>query len=885
MLGRWLQGLRSLAGRRAAEREHDEELRFHVEMETEANLARGFSPFEARRIALRDLGGVQQTREAVRDQRAIWLDGMARDLARALRRFRHDRGLAVAVVLTVGLAVGMATAVYSVAEAVLLRPLPYHRPDRLVSVWCRLEDVDFSPLAVTDLYDLREQATTLAGVAGAMPGEGFVLMAGAAADWVDAYRVTPNLFEVLGVRPLVGRTFRPDEEQRGRDHVAILSEPFWRHALGADPQIIGRRVLLKGESRGAAPAEAYEVVGVVPAGLEFFYPKRLQADLYVPRTVEDTDRTDEGRSWPAFITIARLGPGATAEGGAAQITAVLLASRRAHPGLPYSNTGVRVTPLHDEIVGRTRPTFLLLAAAAVVLVAIGSLNVANLLLVGGLRRSPEMATRLAIGCSRWQLFRQVMVEHAILAAGGGLLGVGLAALATPLLKRLAPATIPRVDSVAVDVPALGFALVVTFGVAAVAGLVPALIVSRPGGALRPFSMPATTGRGGRLRDLMIVGETSLLLALLGAASLVVTSVWRLSHVGLGFDPSSVLVGSLLVPERTGSPAARAELEGRLLQSVRGMAGVEEAGGGSELPFTWGVLDAVDIPPRDSTVRAVVAAVDAGYVPTLRIPLRGGRLLSGGDAGVRHVALVNETLARRLAGSGAVGQQVRIGGEWRQVVGIVGDVTEIGAVAGRVIRRAGLGRLTLPAAYVPLGTLDTRLTYVIARTALPPGEFFAGLRRRMRDLDPELALRRQGTLDDRVLSASAETRFCAAIVSVFALAALVLSVIGFYGVLAHAVGQRAREIGIRVALGAAPRHIRATVIGRAAALAGIGAAVGAGLWWASGRVVEQFLFEVAPADPRALGIAFAVLMLAGVAAAWPPVRRACRADTLTVLRCE
>ncbi len=884
MSGRIIGWLRNLLTRREVEHEVDEELLFHVEMETRENLDRGMTPAEARRCALRDLGGVDQTRESIRDQRATWLDAVVHDLSHAGRWFRRDLAVTASTVLTIGLAVGLATTVYSVAAAVLLRPLPYHQPDRLLSVWRTLEDVDFAPLAVADLYELRERTTTLASVAG-LVRDGFVVTTAGVTQWADAFRVTPNLFDLLGVRAVLGRTFRPDEEQPGHDHVVVLTEAFWHRALGADRGIVGRRLWLKAEDTGDAPPEAYEIVGVVAPELEFFYPKSLKADLFLPRTIRPSDRTDEGRSSPTFFTIVRATPSATLAGAVAEITRVLLSNSRAHPGLPFSNTGVRVAPLHEELVGRTRPVFLVLAAAALVLLAIGSINVGNLLLAAGLRRAPEMATRLALGCSRWRLCRQLLLEHLVMTGAGGAWGVVLALWLTPVLVRLAPVSIPRIESATVDVTALVVAIAATGFVAVVVAIVPALLASRPRGAwdhLRPTL--TATGRRWLVKDVLVALEATLMLALLGVASLVGQSTWRLNQAPRGFDPSGVLAGALVMPDRPGGPGSRVALERRVLETIRVVPGVQAASIGSELPFTWGLLDAMT--GRDHvTHRCVVSEVDETYLSLLRMPLRQGRPLTAADVGDRHVVLVNETLARRLGPSNVLGQHVQVDDEWRQIVGVVGDVTEVGAVTGRVIRRPGLQRLTLPAAYLPLGTADPVRSYLLVRTTLTRAEALAAVGRRLRALDPQLALRQPASLEERVAAAGAETRWCALVVALFTGVALALAVLGLYGLLAHTVGQRTREIGIRIAIGATPRRVRWDITGRVYGLVGIGTLAGAGLWWVSGRAVRQFLFEVAPTDPWTLGASIAALALATVAAGWFPARQASRLDPTVTLRCE
>jgi putative ABC transport system permease protein len=882
MIDRFLSAVRGFLTRRRAERELDDELQFHLEMETEANVARGMAASDARRAALRGLGGKDQTKEAVRDVRGVWLDSVLRDVAHAGRWFRRDRAVSLSAVLTVALSVGPATVLFSVAEAVLLRPLPYHEPERLLSIWRTLDDVDFAPLTVGDLYDLRSHATSLSGVAG-MERDGALLMTDSVTEWADAYRVTPNLFQVLGVRSLLGRVFRADEERPGKDHVAVITERFWRDVLLGDAAIVGRRLRLKPEGTGAAAAETYEVIGVVATDVEFFYPTRIHADVYIPRTVKATDLADQGRSSSAFFAVARVRSGTTLDQATGEIRNVVLAANRAHPGLPFSNTGVRVSPLHEELVGRTRPRFLLLGGAALVLLLIGSVNVANLLLAAGLRRAPEMVTRLTLGCSRWRLVRQLLTENLLLASAGGVLGVAFAYWMLPLLVHLAPTSIPRIADSQVNVAALTFAVVATCCVASLATLAPAVLASRP---RSPFGVvgQTTTRRRSFLKDGLIVFETAMMLVLVGVAILIGRSAWRLAHVDVGFRPSGVLAASLVVPERFESVAARSALKWNALQSVRSLPGVRQATVASELPFTWGVLSGITTRPN-RVHRGVVNEIDPAYFSVLGIPLVRGRAFTPADVANKGVVLVSQSLVRFLGTTDAVGQQVRVEGEWREIVGVVGDVTEVGALAGGVIRRPGLERMNIPAAYVPLGTADTSTCYLLVQTDQSEAAAISAVTRQLRAVDPELTLRRAGTLERRVASARSETRFSAFVLCVFAAVALLLSAIGLYATLSHSVSQRTREIGIRAALGATPRQVQLGVVGRVYVLVAVGCLAGAALWWLGGRAIRGFLFEITPSDPWTLGAAGLVLLLVAFLAGWLPTRRATRLEPTFALRLE
>jgi putative ABC transport system permease protein len=885
MFGRVMARIRSVMARRRVEKELDEELRFHVEMETRANVRAGMSPAAARRAALVSLGGMDQTREAVRDERATIFDRLGQDLRYALRRMRREPGYAAAAIVTVGLAVGLATTVYSVAESVLLRPFPYGDPARLVMVWKTNESIDFMPLPVPELLDIGSRASSVQEIGG-LDREGFALIGSRTTEWVDAFSVTANLFDVLEVHAIQGRTFVPDDGLPGREHVAVIGEALWRRAFGSDPGVIGRRIQLDAEGPKAAVPETYEVVGIVASDLELFYPAHLRGELYVPRVLSADDRAERARSVPGLITFARIRPGVRMAEAAVEIRSVLAASLREHPAVSLPFAGTRVVPLHEELVGRTRPVFLLLTAAACLLLLIGCVNVANLLLAGGMRRAPEFAARLALGCSRVRLVQQLLTEHLLLACGGGVLGALLAACATPALKRFVPESLPRVEQIRVDAGALAVALASSLIAGLIFGLAPAVILARPRLApLLKTRSVAVTPAGGRSRHVLVVAETALVLALLAGAALIGTGVWRLTHVPIGFQPEGVLVAQLKLPARVEANDHGARFERQLLARLRALPGVVRASTTSELPFTWGVLDAVKVPGSEAWHRALVAATDSDYLRLLEVPLHAGRLLGPHDDGNNHVVVINEALKRLLPGGQAIGQHVQIDKQWREVVGVAGDITEVGRVSAGVIRRAGTIRVTLPAAYVPTSTYEAFNHFLAVRTTTTSAAAAAAVRQVVRAIDPEVTIRRAAPLEDRVKAAGAETRFCALLVSIFAAVALVLSAVGLFGVLAHAVGQRTREIGIHMALGARPGRVRWIVARRAVILVGSGTLIGLGIALAGGRAIRSFLFEVAPADPWILAGSTIVLLAVAALATWIPVRRAARVDPTTALKCE
>lgn len=887
MFAKTLAYLKGFVRRDTIEHELDEELRFHLEMETRANRADGLSQSAARRKALLDLGGVEQTRLAVRDIRGSMFDSLGQDLRYGIRRLRRGRSVALPAILTVALAVGLATAVWSVARAILLRPFPYPQSDRLLAVWKATPEIDFFPLAVPELLDVQDKARSVQGIGG-FTREGFVLLAPTGARWADAFQVTTNLLDVLGVRVIRGRTFRPEDAEPGREHVVVLGERLWREAFEGNPEVVGRSVRMKTEGSKTDTADEYRVVGVVATDVEIFYPNRLRAQMYVPRVLTARDRSEQARALPSLIAIARLRPGVPVREGMNDVAAVMAASANEHKATSFPGATPRVLPLHEELVGRTRPAFFLLAAASGLLLIIGCANVANLVLASGLGRRREFAARLALGCSRARLLRQLLTEHLLVASAGGLLGIALAAWATPLLRRLAAESLPRAADIRLDASGLVVALALAIVAWLASGLAPALAVTRrtrlrwdaPGGrTLTPASR--------RLRSVLVLTQTALVLALLGAAGLLTNGIWRLAKVDLGFQPGRVLAAQITLPQSWWwkADARTARVERELIQRITADSRFAGASLGSELPFTWGVLGAVKQRDSSRPLRALVAAVSDDYLPLLGIRLRRGRRLEAREDGDKHVVVINDALLRQLSQGSGLGQRLLIGGEWREVVGVVDNVTEIGELRAGVIRRAGLGRLTLPAAYVPIGSIDCTNHYFLCRTTLDAQAATAVIEKVLRVVEPEGTVRRSGWLSERVDLAGADIRFCAVVVGVFALAALFLGAVGLYSVLAHAVRDRTVEIGIRTALGASPGQVRWTVISALLTPVALGGAIGLGIVLLGGRALRGFLFEVPANDPSTL--AGAVLLLAGVAAvaAYLPARAITRLDAVRALRAD
>jgi putative ABC transport system permease protein len=878
--------LRDLVTRRRLEAVLDEELRTHLAMLEDDYVGAGMSRDEARRQARLRLGGIEQTKEGVRDARALWIGTLGQDVSYAWRRVRHAPGLAAAIILTTALAVGLATAIYSVAASVLLRPFPYQEPDRLVTVWRSIGDVDIIPLSIPDFADVKRRTHVFEDLAG-IDREWFDVLAPGVAEYADAFSVTPNLFAMLGVRPVAGRTFLPYEDQRGHEKVVVLDELFWRRAFGADRGIVGKRVRLAGSGGVAADAASYEVIGVAPATMRLFFRLPLRADIYVPRVIAPAERGEAARLGPVFFTFARLRQGVTVDTAASDVRALLAALAREHPKVTPSNAGSRVTGLHEELVGQTRPAFALLAAAALVLLLIACGNVANLVLASGVARSHELRVRLALGASRARLVRQLMTEHLGLALAGGACGVLIAAWATPLLAHVAPPAVPRADQVRPDFAVLVFAAVAALVSGLASGLAPCWFLSRSSPGHLRVAAPTTGGASRRLRRSLVVAETALVFVLLAASALIANGLWRLAHLDHGFEARHVLVVNLNVPFAWAKDGRAQTLERELLAQIRPLPGVSAASAGSGLPFTNGALDPTIAltPDAKALPPSAVYAVEADYLRLLNVQLRKGRMFGSNDAGNRSVAIVNETIARRLPDGAAVGRRIRVDGTWREIVGVVGDVTEVGQIRGGVIRLPGFGRLTLPAVYVPSGTYSDPVSCLLVRTPLDPRSMLESVRKAIRTSNPDVTVRRSGTLQERLNGVASDKRFYVVVMAVFAGVALVLAAVGLFSLLSHAVRQSTRDIGIRAALGASPAAVRWLVVRQALALVVTGIIGGLAAALAAGRTLRSFLFEVSPSDPLTLAAVVALIALVAALAAYLPARRATRIDPMAALRCD
>jgi putative ABC transport system permease protein len=876
----WLK-LRALFTRRALDRELDEEIRFHLEMETDANRARGMTPAEARRHAYVMFGGVDRFTEGARDARGTrWLDDFGRDLRHGFRSLLRSPGFTVAALLTIALGVGASTSVFSVVRGVVLRPLPFADPDGLVMVWLNNppQNIDEDVTSFPAFSAWREQSTTLSHVVGVRSST-ITLTGGGEPEEARAALVTRGYFDMLGVPLALGRDFREDEVELDTDpQVVVLSHELWTSRFGADSTLIGRTIELNGV--------AHQVIGVAAAGSG--YP--LDVRVWLPLNFSGSRqglREASGALW--LPVMGRLAPGASFAQAQSQMDGVAARVAQADSASSFG-TGIKLEPLLENEVGDVRAPLLTLLGAVVLVLLIAVANVANLTLARGTARSREMAVRLSLGAGRARLTRQVLTESALLGLLGAALGVGVTFAGVRLLLRLAPPELPRLDSVQVDSPVLVFALAMSIGASLLFGLIPALQAGRGGerAAMRSGTRGATDGSMGRARAALVATQFALALVLLVGSGLLVRSFLNVLAVDAGYETEGALTFRLSLPAaRYPDNSGVAAFYDRLLAELESVPGVEGAALVSRvfisnLPNSAGITleSRPDLDTRGSPVPFDGASSD--FIETLGMRLVAGRSFVPADApDAERVAIVSEQFVRTfLSDREPVGERFVFGGfneqnnPWIRIVGVVADA-----------RRGGLSEPVRPYIFQPMSQLLSRATDVVVRTQGDPLALTSSAREAVRALDPKLPVVGLRTMDEAVASSLAPRRFLMLLTAIFAAAATVLAAVGIYGVMAYMVGRRTREIGIQVALGAPRGAVVGGVLRQSMLHAGSGVALGIVGSLAATRYLQTQLFGLEATDPVTLVTMAALLVLVAAAASWIPALRAVRVDPAVALRDE
>lgn len=797
----------------------------------------------------------------------------------ALRSLRRSRGFTIVAVLTLGLGIGANTGMFSVVNAVLLRPLPYEEPDRLARVFS-LHQGDLWTASPPDFTDWRRDNRAFEDMAALYPSTA-TLSGDGPAERIPGAVVGPNLFPLLGVGPALGRGFNESDAVSGQHYVALLGHGLWQRRFGGDSSIVGRVIQLDGES--------YTVVGVMPAG--FAYP--TEAELWRPLAFTVDDLTTQRGAHYLTVT-GRLRAGVRVEDAAAEMEALAARIEEEHPNtnLGWSAT---VEGLREAMIGDVRTGLLLLLGAVGLVLLIACTNVANLLLVRALERERELAVKAALGASRWRLLRSALTESLVLAILGGVVGLLIAEWGTSLLVVLGPEDLPRLDTLRIDPSVLVFTAAVSLLTGALFGTLPAVRASSEGGLgerLRSGGRGGSTDRATRLtKHGLVIAETALAVLLLAGAALLMKSFVRLQSVDPGFDTENLLSFRLGLPEvGYGEPDQARRFYHELLERIEGLPGVVAADAATGLPLTGYdysitvyTLDGARATP-DNEPLLQVRVVTSGYFANLGIPIVRGREFAESDlAGSPPVAMVNESAARMLWPEGdplgrtlTVGTRMGLGGErvGGEVVGVVRD-----------FKHSGLDREAAAALYVVHSQFPASGMSLVVRTAGDPQALAESIRNTITEIDPQVPMYSVRTMRQIVSTSLAQPRLFTVLFAVFAVAALALAAIGMYGVIAHAVAQRTREIGIRIALGARREEVLRMVLRRGLVLGAAGAAIGVVSALAATRVMAGLLYEVEPTDPLTLVAVPFFLIGVSLLAAFLPAYRAARVDPIRALRYE
>jgi predicted permease len=809
------------------------------------------------------------------------MTGIVQDVRFALRSLAKTPGFTAVTVLTFALGIGANTAVFSVVDAVLLQPLTYTDPERLVVLHETVPQLGKVPVGFTEFTEWRENARSFEHMA--LMAVAPVILTGAGEPRrLEAARVSAALFPILGIKPALGRTFNREAETLGRHREVVLSDGLWRRRFAADASIVGRAITLNDEP--------YIVLGVMPA--QFRFPRLEQIfvmgisggrpELWLPFAATDAERGEN-----SFAALARLKRDVSVEQARAEVNTIQSRIAQAMPNPPQ--LGAEVVPLLDQVTGPSRDTLGLLwaAIAGVLLIACG--NIANLLLVRAAARAPELAVRGALGASGGTLLRHTLVDSLTLAALGGFGGVLVAWWSLPLLIRFAPATLPRLDEVAINSRALVFAAVLT----SVTGLVVALLPARRAAAaslvesLRANSRTGSASRRDRtVRGLMISMQAALTVACLAAAGLVIQSLVNVLDVQPGFDADRILaVDVSLSPARYPNRDARSAFLREAIQRLQGVPGVTAVGVVNRLPLsgismtTMMVLEGTERAPMSMLERpqGEVRSVNAEYFRALGIPLLEGRLFDTTEV-TRPVAVIAETTARRgWPGQSPVGKRFRLGVQPNrlvEVIGVVGDV-----------RNMSLERSPSLAVYLPYWQGFLNNTSFALKTTTDPVAAATAVRAAIAQIDREIPVESVRTMDGIVGESVAGRTFQASLLMIFGGIAVMLAAVGVFGVISYAVAQQSKEFGVRLALGASPASLQRTVLINVVRLAGLGILGGVPLAIAAGYALRNVLFGVGPQDPLVLAAASGLIIVVAIVAGLIPARRAARVDPLIALRYE
>jgi putative ABC transport system permease protein len=864
-------------GSAAVEADVREEIDTHVDLWVEHLVARGTPRELARREARARFGAYDDAlshlytsahQREKRMSRRQWWDALRQDAAFAIRLALRERTLTTVALLTFALGIGANTAVYSVVSAVLLRPLPYAEPQRLVAVW------PTRTISPAELEYLQTNARTLGAVAAFSPGWGIAMTGAGDPRQLDAARVSTNFFTALGVRPLLGRGFEPGESEAGRRNVALISHALWTTQFDSDPAAIGRMVDMDGQP--------HRIVGVMPPSFEAF---QSGVEAWLPLQIDRASPYYTGQTALAF---GRLAAGSSPGSATTELGTFVPRMRQAFNYTDDYARGVSVVDLHESLVGDVRSTLLVLLGAVALLVLIAAANVGNLLIVQAVGRERELTIRRALGASRAQLARQLVVQGVLLSLAGGVLGLAGGSLGIRFLKHILPGTLPLLGTASIDWRVLAACTVGTLGAGLLLGLAPALLATGvdPEGVLRAGSAARGRRDASHVRHGLVVVEVAVAMMLVVGASLMAESLWRLSRVDLGFQPQGAL--TFRIQPSSGQVRGPAQVDAyfrAMTTRLAAIPGVTSVGAAQHLPlsgFNWsGSLDieAKPIAASAEHPRVTWRSITGDYFQAMRVPLVAGRTFGSGDTRESNpVVIVNAAMAKHIWGSpaSALGARIKLGNgtsnQWATVVGVSGDVRYSAPDAP-----AGME------AYRPNAQAALVFMHYVIRTSARPLSLAGQVRTAVRSLDASVPVAEVRALDDLLSLATKTRQTVALLLASFAALGLVLGAVGIYGVIAYGVSQRTRELGIRSALGASASGVVGMVVGEGARLAAVGIALGMIGALMGARSLGGLVYDVETTDPLLYMVVAVGLAGVAVAASMIPAWRAAHVDPLVALR--
>jgi predicted permease len=814
------------------------------------------------------------------------------DLRFGVRLLLKDRSFAAAALLTLAVCIGANAAIFSVVRSVILSPLPVPHSDRLLMLYNAYPKagVPMASTGVPDYYDrLREM--TVFDEQALYRRQGFTLSGEGAADRLQAVRATPSFFRIAGVQPMHGRIFRDDEGEEGQERKVLLGHGMWRERFGGDAAIVGRTLRLSGQP--------YEVVGVMPPGFRYLWD---DIDLWVPAAFTAREKSDDSRHSNNWTMIARLKPGMTVELAQEQLHALNARNDERFPQFRqilkdagFTSTAVR---LQDQVVGEVRPILYLLWGGVLFVLLIGCVNIANLVIVRSHARGRELATRHAMGAGLGRLSRQLFTESVLLAAVGGLAGLGLGVWALAGLTGLVAEQLPRGHEIRLDLASAAGMFGLSLVVGVLIGLVPVIRLRRTNlnATLREEGRSGTSGRGATLvRRALATAQVAIACVLLIGAGLLLASFRAVLQLDPGFNPSRVVAAALSLPVATyADDAARRTFTDRALAAIRGIPGVESAGVTTQLPFSGDSSDSVilaegyTMAPGESLISPRQTWASDGYFEAMQVPLVGGRYFDRRDtADSNPVIIVDERLAQKFwPGRDPLGRRMYNPTSPKDVLAITPEtrfMTVVGVVKNVQMSDPSPSSVPVGAYYMPYAQDPSAGMMLVARTSLDRDAFVAQARRQIAAIDPELPLYSVETMEDMMEQGFVGRRVPMLVAGAFALVALLLAALGIYGVLAYGVAERRREIGIRMALGSSARQVFGLVLGDGAKITVAGLALGLAGGVALSGVMDRVLFGVTATDARVLAAVVAVLGLVAVAATLIPARRAAKVNPINALQ--